>query len=80
MLQSKSSTKILEVNERIVSLAKVSVFTTLDADSWYRQAKMNNGDRDMTAFTTHHELCRIVLMRFKLRNGASTIQRTIDVG
>lgn len=67
------------IDECIDSLGEAPVLCTMDANSLYRQVEIENGDRDKTAFTSHHRLYSLVRMPFPLRNAPRKLQRAMFV-
>lgn len=67
------------MNECIDSLVKATVFSTLDANSGFWRIKIEDADREKTAFTLHHSLYYFIQMPFGLQNAAGTSQRTMAV-
>lgn len=59
----------------IEPLGKVTVFSTLDANSGYDQIESDDADNNRTAFKFHHGLYCFVRMSLALCNATGTFQR-----
>lgn len=67
------------MNECIDFLGKAAICSTLNADSGYRKAAIDNKDLDKTAYTPHHGLYRFLQMALELWNAPNTFQQPIDI-
>lgn len=67
------------MDECINLLGKATVFSTLDNNSGHCQIKIEDADKDNTAFIPHHGLCRINRMPIGLENAKGTFHHTMDM-
>lgn len=67
------------MEERINSLGKVSIFSTLDANSCYWKLETNDDEKDKTAFRSHQNVLCFISIPFGLRSAHGTFQRFIDL-
>lgn len=66
------------MNYSIDSPGKEASFSTVDANSAYRNAKIGMKDRQKASFTFYHGFDRLICMPFGLRNTPSSFKRTMD--
>lgn len=73
------SYRIPKINGCIDSLGEARVFSTINANSGYRQLDLENKNVDKTASVTRHGLFRYTTMPFGLKNAPAWYQRAMDV-
>lgn len=73
----RNSYPIPGLGECIDSLSKATVFSTLDASSGKCQIKVDDVDKDKTAFTSNYGLYWFVRMPIRLGIAFGTFQRTM---
>lgn len=67
------------MDDCIDSLRDAMVFSTLDASSSYCPIRVEESDRDMSSYISHHGLYRFTKVPFGLGNTSGTFERTMDV-
>lgn len=61
---------IPKINKRINAIGDGTFFATLDAKSGYLEKEIQNKDREMSAFSSYHDLYRFVRMLFGLKSAS----------
>lgn len=74
----KDSYPLPRVEEALASLKKARWYSTLDLASGYWQVKVDDQDKEKTAFTTPMGLFEFQRMPFGLCNGPATFQRLME--
>lgn len=67
------------IDKCIDSLSEETVFSRLDANYEYWQVKIEERDRDTTAFNSSYGLFRFIRIIFRLKEGPAIFQRAMDV-
>lgn len=75
----RDSYSISRMEECIDSLADVTRFLMLHANSGYWQVEIDEKEKDKIAFTSHYALYRFVRIPYGLRNEPSTFQHIMDI-
>lgn len=66
------------MEECVNSLSEAQIFSTLDANSGYRQIQTYEKDIDKTALVTHYWLFKYRCMPFGLKNALATFQHAMN--
>ena len=75
----KEAYPIPHIDTTLDTLASARWFTTLDLLSGYWQVKINENDKEKTAFCTMEGLFQFRVMPFGLCNAPATVQNSIDL-
>ena len=79
LMTIKDAYPIPRMDECIVSLGVVRVFSTLDCNAGYWQKPVAEEDKQLTAFTCHSGAWQCVRLPFGLCNAPTTFQRAMDM-